>query len=275
MATRNKKKMAALNKEDCEKRPRSNLPQISNVPRSQENYRTQVSEEIDGRVTKKLSQEFSVTENGILGALSRFDNFLMNPLVQGHSGTAPETSRNAFSVNQGTNEDDSQSDPHPEAGLFHTQTTRNSDPEDGHDMVIGVQKERPYGPDRRLSQLKIQQISVCENQSAVFRNSFFDHFGIFSEVKIFREPPFLHDDSKLSEMKVSGSQNKKSLKRIVYGPQFNFWLHVTMINTQGNFSEQHEKLWKIAEINIRMISLRNKICEKSGDRNLQKLLYVP
>ena len=57
----------------------------------------------------------------------------MNPLIQGHSGTTPETSRNAYGTNQGTNEDDSQSDPPPEAGIFHNQTTRNSGPEDGHD----------------------------------------------------------------------------------------------------------------------------------------------
>ena len=109
MATfRNMKKLAALNKENCEEHPRSNLAQNSNVPRSQEDYITQVSEEIEGRVTKKLSQEFSRTENRILGALPRLDDFLMNPLIQGYSGSAPETSRNAFSTNQGTNEDDSQ-----------------------------------------------------------------------------------------------------------------------------------------------------------------------
>ena len=50
-----------------------------------------------------------------------------------HSGTTPETSRNAFSINQGTKEDDSQSDPHPEAGLFNNQMTQHSGPEDGHD----------------------------------------------------------------------------------------------------------------------------------------------
>ena len=49
---RNKRKLAALNKENCEEHPRSNLPQNSNVPRSQEDYITQVSEEIEGRVTK-------------------------------------------------------------------------------------------------------------------------------------------------------------------------------------------------------------------------------
>ena len=51
MANRNKKKLADLNKENCEEHPRSNLAQNSIVPRSQENYITQVSEEIEGRVT--------------------------------------------------------------------------------------------------------------------------------------------------------------------------------------------------------------------------------
>ena len=99
LATRNKRKLAASNKENCEEHPRSNLAQNSNVPRPQEDYITQVSEEIDGRVTKKLSQEFSRTKNRILGALARLDDFLMNPLIQGHSGTTPETSRNVFSIN--------------------------------------------------------------------------------------------------------------------------------------------------------------------------------
>ena len=127
--------MAALNKENCEEHPSSNLAQNSNVPRSQEDYITQISEEIEGKVTKKLSREFNRIENRILGAFSRPDDFLMKPLVQGHSGTAPETSRNAYGTNQGTNEDDSQSDPHPDTGLLQRQTTRNSGPEDGHDMV--------------------------------------------------------------------------------------------------------------------------------------------
>ena len=135
MATRNKKKLAALKKVNCEEHPRSNLVQNSYVPRSQEDYITQVVEEIEGRVTKKLSQEFSGTENHILGALARLDDFLMNPLLPGHSGTTPETSRNMFSINQGTNEDDSQSNPHPEAGLL------TSGREDCQDISTGVQRE--------------------------------------------------------------------------------------------------------------------------------------
>ena len=68
----------------------------------------------------------------------------MNPLIHSHSGTAPETSRNAFGTNQGTNEDDSQSDLHPEAGIFCSQTTQNSGSEDGHDMVTGIHEEVTY-----------------------------------------------------------------------------------------------------------------------------------
>ena len=123
MTTRNKRKLAALNKENCEEHPRSNLAQNTNVTRSQEHYITQVSEEIERRVTKRLLKEFSRTENRILGALARLDDFLMNPLLPGHSGTFPEPSRNALNTSQGTIEDDSQNDPRPEAGLFHGQMT--------------------------------------------------------------------------------------------------------------------------------------------------------
>ena len=127
---RNKRKLAALNKENCEELPRRNLAQNSIVPRSQEDYITQVSEEIEGRITKKLSQEFSRTKKRILAHL---DDFLLNPLFQGHSGCAQEASRNTPGTNQGTNEDDSQSDPHSEAGIFQSQTTHNCGPEDDHD----------------------------------------------------------------------------------------------------------------------------------------------
>ena len=134
------------------------MAQNSNAPRSQEDYITQVSEEIEGRVTKKLSQEFSKTENRILSSLARLDDFLMNPLIQGHSGTDPETSRNVFSINQGTNEDDSQSDPHPEAGFFNNRMTQNSGPDDGHDMLTGVQKESLCGHDMTGVQ---EEVTYC------------------------------------------------------------------------------------------------------------------
>ena len=161
MTTRNKRKLAALNKQNFEEHLGSNLGQNSNVCRLQKDYITQISEEIAGRVTKKLSQEFSRTENRIVGALARLDDFLMNPLIQGHSGTAPETSRNALSTSQGTNEDDSQNDPHPEAGMFHNQMTQNSGPEDGHDMVTGVTEEIRNHHDRRRTNMVNPIVTSC------------------------------------------------------------------------------------------------------------------
>ena len=102
----------------------------TSVPRINEEYITQVSLEIEGRVTKKLSQEFSRTESRILGTLSKLDEFLLNQQIRTHSETVPRTFRNTNVENQGTNEDDSQSDPHPEAGIFCGQTTQNSDLEE-------------------------------------------------------------------------------------------------------------------------------------------------
>ena len=73
--------------------------------------------------------------------LSKLDEFLLNPQIRTHSGTVPGTFRNTNVENHGTIENDSQSDPHPEAGIFRSQTTQNSGPEVGHDMVTRVQKE--------------------------------------------------------------------------------------------------------------------------------------
>ena len=96
-----KRTLAALNKEHCEQHPWKNMAQNTIVPRSQEDYIRQISEEIEGRVTEKLSQEFIWTENSILSTLFHVDNFIMIPLIRGHSGTAPEISRNTLGTNPG------------------------------------------------------------------------------------------------------------------------------------------------------------------------------
>ena len=50
-------------------------------------------------------------------------------------------------TSQGTNEDDSQNDPHPEAGFFHGQMMQHSGPEDGHDVVTGANDQIRIGHD--------------------------------------------------------------------------------------------------------------------------------
>ena len=167
MATlRNKRKLAAVTRETQEEHPRIGQSRNTSVPRINEEYITQVSEENEGRITKKLSQEFSRTESRILGALSKLDEFLLNQQITAHSGTFQNTNVD----NQGTNEDDSQSDPHPEGGLFRSQTTQNSGPEVGPyrkkprnikvNLAQGVQftKERAFD----VSDICFLERLVCE-----------------------------------------------------------------------------------------------------------------
>ena len=122
MATmRNKRKLAAVTRETQEEHPKNGQSRNTSLPRINAEYITLVSKEIEGKVTKKLFQEFKGTEPRILGALSKLDKFLLIPQVRTHSGTVLRTFRNTNVENQGTNEDDSQSDPHPEAGIFRSQ----------------------------------------------------------------------------------------------------------------------------------------------------------
>ena len=64
---RNKRKIAAVSRE---------VPEVTRSSRAQSvldlthDYNSQVSENIEGTVSKKLSKEFSRTESRILGALS-------------------------------------------------------------------------------------------------------------------------------------------------------------------------------------------------------------
>ena len=105
MATlRNKRKIAAASRETPEN---TNNSQSKNTldPETAQEYISQVSEEIEGRVTKKLSKEFSRTESRILGALSKLDQFLLNPQVRTCSVAVPGTSRNDDSGNREPNGD--------------------------------------------------------------------------------------------------------------------------------------------------------------------------
>ena len=72
-----------------------------------------VSEEVEGRVTKKLSKNFSRTESRFLGALSKLDEFLLSPQVRTCSVSVPGTSRNNDLENREPTVDISLNDPCP------------------------------------------------------------------------------------------------------------------------------------------------------------------
>ena len=118
MATlRNKRKLAAASRETREGN-RSSRGQNVLDPELTQDYIFQVSEEIEGRVTKKFSTKFSKTESRILGALSKLDEFLLNPQVRTCSVAVQGTSRNANSENRETHGDRSSDYPYPELGYF-------------------------------------------------------------------------------------------------------------------------------------------------------------
>ena len=86
------------------------------------------------RVTKKLSQEFSRTESRVLGALSKLDEFLLNPQVGTGSVAVPGTPRNNNSQNLKPTGDRSLDDPSPEVvfSAFHTSNLNDSEQEETH-----------------------------------------------------------------------------------------------------------------------------------------------
>ena len=116
MATlRNERKRAAVSRQTQES-TRSSRRQNTLDPELTQDYISQVSEDIEGRVTKKLSKEYSRTESRILGALSKPDEFLLNPQVRTCSVAVPGRSTNNNSENRKTTRDRSSDNSCPEVG---------------------------------------------------------------------------------------------------------------------------------------------------------------
>ena len=139
MATlRNKRKLAAVSRETPES-SRSSRGQNLLDPELTQDYISQVSEEIKGRVTKKLSTEFSKTELRILGAISKLDEFLLNPQVR--TCSVAGTSRNNNSENRETTKDRFSDDLCPEGGTFFITLANSLETETNAHMVTGATEE--------------------------------------------------------------------------------------------------------------------------------------
>ena len=132
MATlRNKRKLAAVSRETPESTKNSRAQNTIDPELAQE-YISQVFEEIEGRVTKKLAKEFNRTVSRILGALSKFVEFLLNPQVRTCSVAFPRTSGNSNSENREPTGDRSLDDPCPEVRFssHHSGNLNNPEVED-------------------------------------------------------------------------------------------------------------------------------------------------
>ena len=135
MATlRRKRKLAAVSRVTPES-TRCGRSQSILDPELTQDYISQVSEEIEGRVTKKLSKEFNRTESRILGALSKLDEFLLNPQVRTCSVAVPGTSRSLNLENEGTNEDRPSDDPGTEVEFSSPHSGAETNPH-RHDIAF-------------------------------------------------------------------------------------------------------------------------------------------
>ena len=160
MATlRKKRKLAAASRETPES---TRIGRTQNIldPEIAQDYISQVSEEIEGRVTKKLSKEFSRTESRILGALSKLDEFLLNPQVRTCSVAVPGTSRSNNRESQGTNEDRPSDDPGPEEEFSSPVSGTETNPH----MVTGVTSEIRQHP--HMTMETQEEIPYCSTSTS-------------------------------------------------------------------------------------------------------------
>ena len=138
MATlRNRRKIAAVSRETPEGSRSSRAQKVLDLELTQ-GYISQVPEEIEGRVTKKLSKEFSKTESSILGALSKLDEFFLDPQVRTCSLGVAGTSWNTSSENRETTGDRSLDDPYPEVRYFSHHSGQINSPETETNPHISV-----------------------------------------------------------------------------------------------------------------------------------------
>ena len=161
MATlRKKRKLAAVSGETPEGSRGSRVQNVLD-PESTQDYISQVSEEIKGRVTKKLSKEFSKTESRILGASSNFDELLLNTQVQTCSVAVPGSTRNNNSEKRETTGHRSSDDLHPEMGYFshHSGQLNTPETENNTHMVTGATEEIRQYP--RMMTATKEEIPYC------------------------------------------------------------------------------------------------------------------
>ena len=115
MATlRNRRKLTAVSRETLEN-TRKSQPQNTLDSVVAQEYISQVSNEIEDRVTKNFFREFSRTESCILGALCKPDQFLLHRQVRICSVAALGTFRNNDTENRDSTGDRFLGDPCPEA----------------------------------------------------------------------------------------------------------------------------------------------------------------
>ena len=144
---RKKRKLAAVSGEIPEN-TRNSQSHNTLDPEMVQEFISQVSEDIEGRVTEKLSKEFSRTESRILGAQSKPDKFLLSPQARNCSAPVPGTSWNSNSENRDSTGVRSLDDTCPEVSFSynHSVNLNSSEVEEYPHIVTGAPDETRNRP---------------------------------------------------------------------------------------------------------------------------------
>ena len=172
---RNKRKLAAASRETPE-HTRNIQSQITLDPEMAQENISQVSEEMKGRVTKKLSKDFSRTESLILGSLSKLDEFLLNPQVRTCSIDVLATSRNSNSENREPTRVRSLDDPCPEARFpsLHSGKLKSTEVEEYPHMATGAPEEirnRPHTGTANQEEIAYCSPGICSRKQMKARST--------------------------------------------------------------------------------------------------------
>ena len=187
----------------------------------------------------------------------------MNPLVQGHSGTTPETSRNVFSINQGANEDDSQSDPHPEAVLL------TSGREYRHDMATGVQRESAAGQDMVTG--VHEEVMYCSPSTSSGEQKK-NHSTSQSQFCCENTPPTIEADQILLALQQLANNNNSAnfhnnINRISKLPK-------SLTTTMPTFDGKSEKFELFEDMFQTSLKIHNQLTEEDRNNYFHSLMRV-
>ena len=149
MATLGGKWEIAAMAREIKEYPRNNQSKKSAATEIAEDYMAQVSEEVEGRGTKNLSQEFSRTQSRIRSALSKLDEHLLNQQIRTFSGTTPKTMRNTDLQNQEQSGHRSQNDPHPEVEFFACRVSNLTDSDPNETVAAHLRGMPPAATNKK------------------------------------------------------------------------------------------------------------------------------
>ena len=142
-----------------------------------------------------MSQQFSRTESRILGALSKPDDFLLNPQVQACSGTVPATSLNSDLENWEPSGDRSQNSPHPEVEFSTRRASNSAD----SDQVENYHKSRTDFCRHKTSIFKATRINNSDRnrQPIIFSNhSVFGKLSYYPSIQLYQIGEYKYEEPK-------------------------------------------------------------------------------